>query len=1103
MLLHRARAQSTLLLAVLAVTLVATALLGTFALLLSTSATRAPQVALDRSRADATSIDVSAVVGIGGRPESVVASTREALATLLGPVDADVEAWWTSPWLLVQDQDDAPSPPLVYLADYPVVPEHATLVAGAWPTAPGHGEPVAGSVVVDVAVPQGATQQYGWSLGDVLRATVADRNGDVRVRVVGIYRADPPRSAWHRDLLAGRGHDPAYPIPGSFGSLTSDAWGPFVVAPTTSDDAALAVPGTFRLVAHPDVEHTSPAELDALRVRLRTAHQDVLASVPATSVALTTALDRTLDTMHASLAVTRVGVLVVGLLLLVVAITVLLLAARLLAERRTAEQTLLTSRGASHAQLLSLAALEALGVAVVATLATPWLAGLVYRAVTSLRVLRDAGLHVDPGRPGSLWLTCALASVLLAAVLLAPSLRRRVSAVDSEQQEVRQDRRQLLARSGVDLAVVVVAGVALWQLLQQGSPVLDDGFDPVPVAAPALVLLAGGVLAGRVLPLLAGLGEVVAARSRALVTPLAAWEVSRRPRRAAAAVLLVTLAVATGTFAQGWLDTWRTSQREQAELELGTDLRVRDLDGTVLAQSAALGAVDALPVVTPVALRDVPTAIATGADTTATGVPATLLAIDANHAGDLLRGRVDGGWSVPTRGLAPASPVHGAPIPAGTTQLVVSIRAGLEAEVPRTGVTASVVLQDAHGVRTTLDLPAVPLDPAPPGLEGVAPTDLTVDLPDGLGAVQVVGVSLRARQTGMLDPSTIDYDHAFEFLTFESAVAMRALDAAGDATPVDLARGTWRTTLLDTSMFGPPSTRVGGTWVEDGALHLTAAATPLGLSSPGLELYSTAFDREPIVHAVVTPELMDELTADPDDVLVVSVGGIDVQLRIDDVVPYLPGLPHGAAVLVDRDALQRATLVDGSRDPLVDEWWGRVTDADAAQVAAAVDRSGAGLATTRVAVAAEATDGPLRVGVPAALWLVTVAAIALAVAGVALSATVAVRTRRLELARLQALGASPGSLVRAVVGEYALLGAVGTLAGLAVGAVLARVVGPLLTVSATGGSPVPGTVVQWPWPALGAVVAAVVVGAMLAVVVTTRALLRRASGALLRLGDEG
>ena len=52
-----------------------------------------------------------------------------------------------------------------------------------------------------------------------------------------------------------------------------------------------------------------------------------------------------------------------------------------------------------------------------------------------------------------------------------------------------------------------------------------------------------------------------------------------------------------------------------------------------------------------------------------------------------------------------------------------------------------------------------------------------------------------------------------------------------------------------------------------------------------------------------------------------------------------------------------------------------------------------------------ATDGPLHVGVQAALWIVVVAAIALAVSGLAMSAAVTVRSRRLEFARLQALGA--------------------------------------------------------------------------------------------------
>jgi hypothetical protein len=64
------------------------------------------------------------------------------------------------------------------------------------------------------------------------------------------------------------------------------------------------------------------------------------------------------------------------------------------------------------------------------------------------------------------------------------------------------------------------------------------------------------------------------------------------------------------------------------------------------------------------------------------------------------------------------------------------------------------------------------------------------------------------------------------------------------------------------------------------------------------------------------------------------------------------------------------------------------------------------------------------------------------------------------------------------------------------------VVAPLVTVSAEGSRPVPAVVVQWPWPTQAALVVALVVLVGGAVALTTSSLLRRASGELLRLGDE-
>ena len=219
MLAHRTRAQGTLLLAVVGVTVVAATLLGTFALLLSVGGDRAPQVALERAEPDATTIDVRSTVGTND-PELVTTALQAGLAELLGPIDAEIRTWTSSAWLQVDLGPGVPSP-LVYLADYPILPEQATLLSGQWPTTAWDGTRRArrGPSVT----PQ---DTYEWSLGDLLATKGTDVGASIPVRVAATYRADPPRSAWTRDLLSGRGHVSGFPVPGSTGGSPAEAWGP-------------------------------------------------------------------------------------------------------------------------------------------------------------------------------------------------------------------------------------------------------------------------------------------------------------------------------------------------------------------------------------------------------------------------------------------------------------------------------------------------------------------------------------------------------------------------------------------------------------------------------------------------------------------------------------------------------------------------------------------------------------------------------------------------------------------------------------------------------------------------------------------------------------
>ena len=62
---------------------------------------------------------------------------------------------------------------------------------------------------------------------------------------------------------SGAEHDPRYPVPGSFGFLATDAWGPFVVAPGALTDPGLGRQAT--LVASPQLADSPPGAVDALR----------------------------------------------------------------------------------------------------------------------------------------------------------------------------------------------------------------------------------------------------------------------------------------------------------------------------------------------------------------------------------------------------------------------------------------------------------------------------------------------------------------------------------------------------------------------------------------------------------------------------------------------------------------------------------------------------------------------------------------------------------------------------------------------------------------------------------------------------------------------
>ena len=207
----------------------------------------------------------------------------------------------------------------------------------------------------------------------------------------------------------------------------------------------------------------------------------------------------------------------------------------------------------------------------------------------------------------------------------------------------RQETRTFGQRVGLDVALVGITAIALWQLRLYGAPLTRTvqgsiGLDPLLVAAPAIGLIAGGVLALRILPRLAEAIEALVSRRGDLVVSLSSRQLARRPLRYTRSALLLMLAVSMGVFALSYAATWSASQRDQAAYQSGADVRVKpgQAQGTPAAWAlpGAYGALAGVGATSPV--ERISGGISfTGARS------ADLLALDADTAASIVLMRPD------------------------------------------------------------------------------------------------------------------------------------------------------------------------------------------------------------------------------------------------------------------------------------------------------------------------------------------------------------------------------------------------------------------------------------------------------------------------------
>lgn len=1104
--LRRMRADARLLLVALALALTATTAIS--ALVLLVVVTEPAGLRATFAAAADASVDISVHIHRPAVPVDVVtdAATTAVQDDVLGGLDVSTESTAVTDFARVPERD-ADTQALTYLAQYDHFADHADLVSGSFPDEiPDAASGAASTAEVAVAVPEAAAEALGLAVGDRLTVEPGAGVAPVVVRVVGLYRADDPTSSfWGSDPFAGKGDAPGFAKPRTSVYVPMHGFGPLAAAAGALDAAGVPLQ-RIDIDFHPDFSAVTVEQLPGLDERLAELSQAVTVGVGniADSVSTSSDLGETVSRASANLVVTRSTVAVVALLLLVVALVALSQTAALLSNSRTSQRALFRARGGSRGQLLAMSVFEGVILAIATVALAPVLAGLAYAAIASLPAMAAAGMPSGVVVPAPVWAVSALVAAAFVVVLAAPVLR--ADDEDGRDDSSGRGRAGGLLRAGIDLAVVVVAAAAFVRLLAYRSPVDSSAsfaIDPVLVAAPALVLVAGALVATHLIPLAGRPLDALASRSRRAVLPLATWEVARRARSATAAVLLLTLALGVSSFGVVFLSTWRQAQVDQATLALGAPVVVSADGVDAASQRAGLtgGAVgEPQPIIRRSALLATAGADLTDADQRGVA-SATVLGLPATAVPLIERGRLgaEGGDAV-AKGLAAersTEAAEGIDLGVDVRGLAATVRVG-DADAPVVGATARIyaVVQDAAGLLDTLDLGSAVLDGRPVELRGELPAGSASAAASAPASAPDRSMRLVGLQVDVFADDPEGYaaqpGTSVDVLLGDVAAltgAPAAEGAALTARPLEMAPASaWKASTNvaygDAPLSGDAPSgfqlRMNVRLPNDLATNPASYVLLGWLPTTGLA-------------AVVSSELVERLGLSDVMPLSLSIAGSRVPIVLRGSAALVPGAsgsslrtgtdePEGAVVVVDQEALARALVQAGRHGASVDEWWVDVPDGTGEAYAARHPSPAGHQPTLSVdGIARALQSGPLRIAAQAALLLVIGGSAVLAAIGFAAHTAATVRTRRLEFAQLRAIGLTGAALTGVIAAEALVVGALGIVFGVAIGMVLSIMTAPVVAVSPTGVPAVPSVVVSIPWVqvavlALGlvAVIAAVV-----------------------------
>jgi FtsX-like permease family len=717
------------------------------------------------------------------------------------------------------------------------------------------------------------------------------------------------------------------------------------------------------------------------------------------------------------------------------------------------ERRRLAQRGATRGQIFVATLTE---VGVIAGLG--WLLGIVAGAVVIGAVASAKGLPAgETLRHGLLTSDAALVLgcgfVLAVVVLLA--------VVSGEEREGRRSRIRLLDVVVLGAVLAVVVGISRGELDTESGSSGDTTFL---LLLPALICIAGGLVAARILGPLMVLGERLTRRG-SIAVRLALLALARSPARTAAAGAFLVVTIALIVFAAAYSATLERGAREEAAFAAPLDVTlasgsslVEPLDAAPLSAYERLGhGVRAYPV-----LRTTANAVGAGTSVespTVLGIPSDAFARMpwrsdyADRSRSTLVADVEPDRAVSLRGVR---------LPAGAAE------ARLRVSVRGEPLLFSLVVRDGRGRLGRVRL----------------------GVPDPGGSVLAAPLPARVRDVVALEMSLTSAGRAWLLHLVHEGRLIRARSGIASVGPLVASIGRRERVVTDWRGW---VARGRGATLEP----RKAAATRVAY----------AFEDDVDLHLrrrQATDDTPVPVIASPP---VAAAAGSDGHLTLDFYSTQVPGRVVGVAqrfpsigeseefVVADEGALATALDADAPGTGTPGELWLSVPKAETQDVGRALSRVPFSQLepTWQRQLYQTAHGDPLARGVSTVLGAAALVALVLAFAGLWVTVLSDLRDERDTFFDLEVQGAGPQTLrthlrIRALV----LLG-FGLLGGAILGFVLSRLVVSLVQVTGVATDPFPPLVLDAGFDTVAAALLLLVVASLIAVELTVRGAFRAAS----------